>query len=85
MPKTLFKVELTKPMDQQELPRHNRWHPDIPAVVSVNLGDVFRIEQNPHHQDGHASQGEANPRLLVRLNGNPNPPAFRAKPAVVRG
>lgn len=23
---------------------HNRWHPDIPAVVSVNPGDVFRIE-----------------------------------------
>lgn len=44
MPKTLFKVDLTKPMDQQELPGHNRWHPEIPAVVSVNPGDVFRIE-----------------------------------------
>lgn len=44
MPQTLFKVDLTKPMDQQELPGHNRWHPDIPAVVSVNPGDVFRIE-----------------------------------------
>jgi formamidase len=44
MPKTLFQVDLTKPMDQQELPGHNRWHPDIPAVVSVNPGDVFRIE-----------------------------------------
>jgi formamidase len=44
MPKTLFKVDLTKPMDQQELPGHNRWHPDIPAIVSVNPGDVFRIE-----------------------------------------
>ena len=44
MPKTLFKVDLTKPMSEQELPGHNRWHPDIPAVVSVNPGDVFRIE-----------------------------------------
>ena len=44
MPKTLFKVDLTKPMDQQEMPGHNRWHPDIPAVASVNPGDVFRIE-----------------------------------------
>jgi len=44
MPKTLFKVDLTKSMDQQELPGHNRWHPDIPAVVSVNPGEVFRIE-----------------------------------------
>ena len=44
MPKTLFKIDLTKSMDQQELPGHNRWHPDIPAVVSVNPGEVFRIE-----------------------------------------
>jgi formamidase len=46
MPKTLFKVDLTKPMDQQELPGHNRWHPDIPAVASVNPGEVFRIESS---------------------------------------
>jgi formamidase len=44
MPKTLFKIDLTKPMSEQELVGHNRWHPDIPAVVSVNPGDVFRIE-----------------------------------------
>jgi len=44
MPKTLFKVDLTKPMSKQELPGHNRWHPDIPAVVSVKPGDVFRME-----------------------------------------
>ena len=44
MPKTLFQVDLTKPMSEQELPGHNRWHPDIPAVVSVNPGDIFRIE-----------------------------------------
>lgn len=44
MPKTLFAVDLTKPMNEQDVPGHNRWHPDIPAVVSVNPGDVFRIE-----------------------------------------
>lgn len=44
MPETLFKVDLTQPMSEQEMPGHNRWHPDIPAVVSVNPGDVFRIE-----------------------------------------
>jgi len=44
MPKTLFKVDLTKPMYKQDLPGHNRWHPDIPEVVSVKPGDVFRIE-----------------------------------------
>lgn len=44
MPQTLFKVDLTKPMTEQDVPGHNRWHPDIPAVVSVNPGDTFRIE-----------------------------------------
>ncbi len=44
MPEVLFKVDLTKPMTEQEMPGHNRWHPDIPAVVSVNPGAVFRIE-----------------------------------------
>jgi formamidase len=44
MPKTLFKIDLTRPINKQELPGHNRWHPDIPAVVSVKPGDVFRIE-----------------------------------------
>jgi formamidase len=44
MPEVLFKIDLTKPMAEQEMPGHNRWHPDIPAVVSVNPGDFFRIE-----------------------------------------
>jgi formamidase len=44
MPKTLYKIDLTKTCAEQEIPGHNRWHPDIPAVVSVKPGDVFRIE-----------------------------------------
>ncbi|MBE5394498.1 acetamidase/formamidase family protein [Brevibacillus borstelensis] len=44
MPEVLFKVDLTKPMEEQDLPGHNRWHPDIPAVAAVNPGAVFRIE-----------------------------------------
>lgn len=44
MPEVLFKVDLTKPMDEQDVPGHNRWHPDIPAVVSVRPGMDFRIE-----------------------------------------
>lgn len=31
-------------MDQQEVPGHNRWHPDIPAAFSVNPGESFRME-----------------------------------------
>lgn len=44
MANVLFHVDLTKPFDQQDVVGHNRWHPDIPAVVSVKPGDVFRIE-----------------------------------------
>ncbi|RXT06489.1 formamidase [Ammoniphilus sp. CFH 90114] len=44
MPEVLFRIDLNKPMDEQATPGHNRWHPDIPATVSVNPGDIFRIE-----------------------------------------
>ncbi|WP_232697648.1 formamidase [Brevibacillus daliensis] len=44
MPEVLFKVDLNKPMEEQATPGHNRWHPDIPATVSVNPGAVFRME-----------------------------------------
>jgi len=44
MPKTIFPINLQKPMGEQELVGHNRWHPDIPSAVSVNPGDSFRIE-----------------------------------------
>ncbi|GLY09272.1 formamidase [Pseudobacillus badius] len=44
MPKTLFKLDLSKPMEQQAHPGHNRWHPDIPAAFSVEPGEVFRME-----------------------------------------
>ena len=44
MPEVLFKVDLNKPMREQDVVGHNRWHPDIPAVVSVNPGATFRIE-----------------------------------------
>jgi len=44
MPKTIFPINLKKPMSDQELVGHNRWHPDIPSAVSVSPGDSFRIE-----------------------------------------
>src|SRR5215212_8433306 len=44
MPEPLFKVELGKSMADQEVPGHNRWHPDIPAVAATDPGMDFRIE-----------------------------------------
>src|SRR3712207_9559347 len=31
-------------MQDQEVPGHNRWHPDIPAAASTDPGTDFRIE-----------------------------------------
>lgn len=44
MATTLFRVDPTKSMAQQDLPGHNRWHPEIPAEIGVNPGDDFRVE-----------------------------------------
>lgn len=44
MPKTIISIDLRKPAEDQPLPLHNRWHPDIPSVISVNPGAVFRVE-----------------------------------------
>lgn len=41
---TLFKVDLSKPWSQQQVLGHNRWHPDIPPVATVNPGTTFRME-----------------------------------------
>jgi formamidase len=40
----LFKIDLSKSFDQQTIVGHNRWHPDIPPVLSVKPDNVFRIE-----------------------------------------
>ncbi|CAF1317773.1 unnamed protein product, partial [Didymodactylos carnosus] len=42
--KPLLTVDLTKPPFEQPIPLHNRWHPDIPPIVSVKPGEIFRVE-----------------------------------------
>ncbi len=44
MPETVFHVDLNKSMAEQEVPGHNRWHPDIPPVTTITPGAVFRVE-----------------------------------------
>lgn len=44
MPDVLINVDLTKSPQEQPVPLHNRWHPEIPPVVSVKPGTVFRVE-----------------------------------------
>ncbi|MFO7272840.1 formamidase [Sphaerobacter thermophilus] len=43
-PEVVFKIDQTKSMRDQDVPGHNRWHPDIPAVASVKPGQDFRVE-----------------------------------------
>jgi hypothetical protein len=35
-------MDNTKKFKGQEIVAHNRWHPDIPAAVSIEPGEVFR-------------------------------------------
>ena len=44
MPRNLFPLDNTKKFTDQKHVGHNRWHPDIPAAVSVKPGDVFRAD-----------------------------------------
>ncbi|QXW04460.1 MULTISPECIES: formamidase [Rhodococcus] len=43
MPELLFPLDSTKKFTEQAIVGHNRWHPDIPAAVTVKPGDAFRV------------------------------------------
>jgi formamidase len=43
MPEVVFPLDSTKRFTDQQLVGHNRWHPDIPAAVTVKPGDSFRV------------------------------------------
>jgi formamidase len=44
MPRNVFPLDSAKKFTDQELVGHNRWHPDIPAQVTVKPGDSFRVD-----------------------------------------
>ncbi|MGN3958043.1 formamidase [Streptomyces sp. WAC8370] len=44
MPEVLFSVDQSQSFYDQEVPPHNRWHPDIPPVATVRPGAEFRLE-----------------------------------------
>src|SRR5258708_19863635 len=44
MPRTAFKVDLSRPPEVAEIKTHNRGHPDIPMVEMMKPGDEFRVE-----------------------------------------
>ncbi|MFI0404430.1 formamidase [Actinomadura sp. 3N508] len=44
MPEVVFSVDQARSMRDQNVPGHNRWHPDIPAAATVRPGAEFRVE-----------------------------------------
>ncbi|MBV7698728.1 formamidase [Streptomyces sp. TRM70350] len=44
MPEVIFSVDQSRPMRDQDVPGHNRWHPDVPNAAMVRPGDEFRVE-----------------------------------------
>ena len=55
MPDVVFSVDQSKSMRDQAVPGHNRWHPDIPAAVTVQPGQrvpgrVPGVDRRPDRQ-----------------------------------
>ena len=44
MPDVAFEIDYSRSMFDQDVPGHNRWHPDIPIAAEVSPGDEFRVE-----------------------------------------
>ncbi|KAI3841163.1 hypothetical protein MKW92_044169 [Papaver armeniacum] len=43
-PRLIVRIDLKKKPWEQDPPLHNRWHPDIPSVSEIRVGELFRIE-----------------------------------------
>ncbi|HXV93616.1 MAG TPA: acetamidase/formamidase family protein, partial [Pseudonocardia sp.] len=44
MPDVVFTVDQARSMRDQDVPGHNRWHPDIPPATTVRPGQSIRVE-----------------------------------------
>ncbi len=44
MPQVVYPLDSTKSFTDQQYVGHNRWHPEVPANVTVKPGDVFRVD-----------------------------------------
>ncbi len=58
MPELLFPLDSTKPFTDQKITGHNRWHPDIPAAVTVKPGQEFRAHCREWF-DGHIKNDDS--------------------------
>ena len=44
MPEVIFPLDSSKKFEDQVKVGHNRWHPEIPPVATVQPGDSFRVD-----------------------------------------
>ncbi|WP_213454834.1 formamidase [Rhizomonospora bruguierae] len=75
MPEVLFPLDSTRKFTDQELIGHNRWHPDIPPVVTVRPGQTFRVhcrewfDGNIHNDDSAQDVRDAPLSIVHALSG----------------
>ena len=70
MPDVVFKVDQSKSMREQDVPGHNRWHPDIPPAVTVRPGSEVRIESREWMDGQVGNNDSANDIRDLNLNVN---------------
>ncbi len=69
MPEVVFSVDQQKSMRDQEVPGHNRWHPDIPPAAMVRPGSEFRVECREWTDSQIGNNDSANDVRDVQLDG----------------
>lgn len=56
-------IDLKKKACEQAQPLRNRWHPDIPPVAEVTVGELFRLEMVDF-------SGGRTPRIIPPMTSN---------------
>ncbi|OQO94728.1 formamidase [Saccharomonospora piscinae] len=75
MPEVKFSVDQSRRFAEQEVRGHNRWHPDVPAAVTVRPGEEFRVECREwfdgtiHNDDSADDVRDADLSIVHQLSG----------------
>lgn len=68
MPKNVYPLDSTKSFTDQKFVGHNRWHPEVPANVTVKPGDVFRVDCREWFDGAIVNDDSADDILNAPLN-----------------
>ncbi|EID56470.1 formamidase [Saccharomonospora xinjiangensis] len=75
MPEVKFSVDQSRRFAEQDVRGHNRWHPDVPAAVTVRPGEEFRVECREwfdgtiHNDDSANDVRDADLSMVHQLSG----------------